>query len=103
MGLPTRPPLDPFPYARDPTSQPAHVGLAPGNYVYVMDDGGVLWVTQDALHQHPKVLGGAKAAAAAGELTIETPGVVSLVNNLSGTFQLPSCATDNGCNKWGRS
>jgi hypothetical protein len=36
---------------------------------------------------HPQVLGGAQPAAGAGELTVEAGGVITEINNLSGTFQ----------------
>jgi len=36
---------------------------------------------------HPQVLGGAQPAAGAEELTVEAGGVITEVNNLSGTFQ----------------
>lgn len=59
-----------------------------------MDGQSQVWVTIDAPHQHPKILGSCLPAAAAGELTIDTVGVVSLVNNLSGTFQCPPESVD---------
>ncbi len=61
--------------------------LEPGAYVYVQDADGVVWVAPDGPHMHPQILGGARPAAGAGELSVEAGGVVTEVNNLSGTFQ----------------
>jgi hypothetical protein len=79
-------PLDPFPYPKDPRSQPIHVGLPDGLYVYVQDAFGVVHVVPDGPHMHPKVLGNASDALYAGDLTI-LAGVVTDLTNLSGTFQ----------------
>jgi hypothetical protein len=87
MALPTKQPLDLYPYPRDSSSRIVTADIPAGQYAYVMDADGKIWATIDAPHQHPKVLGGALPAAAAGELTIEPIGVVALINNLSGTFQ----------------
>jgi hypothetical protein len=62
-----------------------------GVYVYVQDCGGVVWLAPSGPHMHPRVLGRARPAVAAGELTIGETGEVVSVNNLSGTFQ---CAPD---------
>ncbi len=45
----------------------------------------------DGPHMHPKVLGGARRASYAGDLTIED-GAVADLTNLSGTFQFRSRA-----------
>jgi hypothetical protein len=60
--------------------------LQSGTYVYVQDADGVVWIVEDGVHRHPKVLGGAQPATAAGELIMQN-GVVIEVNNVSGTFQ----------------
>jgi hypothetical protein len=44
-------------------------------------------VLETAGHLHPKVLGGAKPAAAAGGLRVGPSGVVEEMDNFSGTFQ----------------
>jgi hypothetical protein len=66
-ALPVRPPLDPFPYARDPSCRPFGPDLAPGAYVFVQDGAGVVYVLPETEgHLHPRVLGGGAPAAAAG-------------------------------------
>jgi hypothetical protein len=88
MTLPTRPPLDAFPYPRHPDSRPFGPGLPPGGYVFVQDGPGIVHVVPEAAgHLHPKVLGGGKPAAAAGGLRIGPTGVVEEIDNFSGTFQ----------------
>jgi hypothetical protein len=67
-------------------------GLPAGVYVYVQDCAGVVWVCPDGPHRHLRVLGGARPAVAAGEMTIGENGEVLSINNLSGTFQ---CAPDS--------
>ncbi len=81
-----RSPLDGFPYERDPRSQALAVGLEDGNYVYVQDVDGTIYVLPDESHTHPKVLGNAFPALYAGDLRIRRGTVVD-VTNLSGTFQ----------------
>jgi hypothetical protein len=79
-------PLDTTPYAQDSRSQPIALGIADGGYVYVQDEHGVIFVVPDGSHLHPKVLGGARPAMYAGDLTIDS-GEVKDVTNLSGTFE----------------
>ena len=79
-------PLDPFPYAQDPDSQPIDPQIPDGLYVYVRDDAGIVWVLPDGQHRHPKVLGQARPAMYAGDLTV-ADGKIKDVTNLSGTFQ----------------
>jgi hypothetical protein len=79
-------PLDPFPYPQDSDSKPIDSQTPDGLYVYVRDDSGVLWVLSDGPHRHPKVLGQARPAVYAGDLTI-ADGKIKYVTNLSGTFQ----------------
>jgi len=78
-------------YRRHEQSAPFSASLPAGVYVYVQDCAGVVWVAPDGFHRHPRVLGGARPAVAAGELTIGENGEVLSINNLSGTFQ---CAPD---------
>ena len=89
MSLPTQPPHDDFPFARDPDSRPFGPDLEPGAYVFVQDEAGVVFVLREtrAGHQHPKVLGGGRPAAAAGGLTVGSGGVIIELDNYSGTFQ----------------
>jgi hypothetical protein len=84
--LPTKPPGDPYPYERLPDSRPFDSSLEMGTYVYVQDAEGTVWIAEDGIHRHPKLLGGAQPAAAAGELVVDH-GVIVEVNNVSGTFQ----------------
>lgn len=63
-----------------------HPSMTDGGYVYVRDLAGIVLVLPDGTHLHPKVLGGARPALYAGDLTIVGGDVVDLTN-LSGTFQ----------------
>lgn len=62
------------------------MNMPDGSYVYVQDRNRTVHVLPDGPHLHPKVLGGARAAAYAGDLTI-ADGKVADLTNLSGTFQ----------------
>jgi len=77
-------------YRRHEQSTPFSASLPAGVYVYVQDCAG-FWVAPDGSHRHPRVLGGARPAVAAGELILGENGEVLSINNLSGTFQ---CAPD---------
>jgi hypothetical protein len=81
-----KPPLDPFPYTQDPDSKPIASDTPDGLYVYVQDDSGIVSVLPDGPHLHPKVLGMARPAMYAGDLTL-ADGKIKDVTNLSGTFQ----------------
>ena len=86
--LPARPPLDLFPYPRHPDSRPYGPDLGPGLYVFVQDAAGIVHVLLETEgHLHPKVLGSAEPAAAAGGLKLGPEGVMLEVDNFSGTFQ----------------
>ena len=74
-------------YRRHAKSVPFSPEIEPGVYVFVQDIDGKVWVLPDGCHAHPAVLGRARPAVAAGELTVEENGVVQEINNLSGTFQ----------------
>jgi hypothetical protein len=78
--------LDGFPYQRDPRSQVLATSIEDGNYVYVQDIDGTIYVLPDGSHMHPKVLGNAALALYAGDLRIEMSRIMD-VTNLSGTFQ----------------
>src|SRR5437764_1340730 len=57
--LPTKPPLDPFPYPRHPESRPFSPDTEPGSYVFVQSADGVVHVVPEPEgHLHPRVLGG---------------------------------------------
>jgi hypothetical protein len=58
----------------------------------VQDESGEIWVLPDEGHGHPKVLGEARPAMFAGDLTI-LHGTITDVTNLSGTFR---CASRRG-------
>jgi hypothetical protein len=60
--------------------------LPDGDYVYVQDVDGKVYVAPDGLHMHPRVLGGAQPAQYAGDMRLER-GEVTDLTNLSGTFQ----------------
>lgn len=79
-------PLDLTPCEPDPDSRPMALGLADGTYVYVQDTEGTIYVLPDGPHRHPKVLGHARPAEYAGDITIYR-GRVKDLTNLSGTFQ----------------
>jgi hypothetical protein len=78
-------PLDKTPYPQDPRSAPINPLTADGLYVYVQDPAGIVWVLPDGQHVHPKVLGGARSALYAGDLSVHGGKVLDLTN-LSGTF-----------------
>jgi hypothetical protein len=80
------PPYDPFPYPADANSQIADRSILDGLYAYVQDVSGLIWVLADQPHIHPKVLGLAKSALYAGDLSTKSGEVID-VTNLSGTFQ----------------
>lgn len=61
-------------------------GMKDGVYVFVQDEQGAIFVLPDGPHMHPKVLGEARPAMYAGDLTIES-GKIKDLTNLSGTFQ----------------
>lgn len=82
-----RKPLDPFPYKQSVDSKVADSSLAPGEYVYVMDERGVVNVLRDGPHLHPKVLGGAQSATGAGTLKVSNESIVTEISNCSGTFR----------------
>lgn len=79
-------PLDRTAYEQDPRSAQIRPDMPNGSYVYVQDENGAVFVLPDGPHLHPKVLGGARPAMYAGDLTIEDGTIVD-VTNLSGTFQ----------------
>jgi hypothetical protein len=83
-------PRDRTPYPRSPDSRELQITEAVGRYVFVVDVNEVIHVAPDGSHMHPKVLGNAAPALYAGELTIDRPGNVAEVTNLSGTFQFKS-------------
>lgn len=82
-------PIDRRPYPQDPRTRKIGPDLEDGRYVYVQDLTEDVFVLPDGGHLHPKVLGGAKPALFAGDLTIDGGCVVDLTN-LSGTFQFSS-------------
>ena len=79
-------PLDETPYEQDPRSKPLRPGAEDGGYVYVQDEQGVVYALPDGSHRHPKVLGLARPAMYAGDLTLKD-GKIADITNLSGTFQ----------------
>jgi hypothetical protein len=89
MPLTAYVPLDLERYRRHNESVPFSPQLHAGVYVFVQDCAGVVWVLPDGRHRHPRVLGGARPAVAAGELVAGPGGEVHSVNNLSGTFRCP--------------
>jgi hypothetical protein len=91
MPLTAYTPRDLDRYRRHERSVPFSASLPAGVYVYVQDCAGTVWVAPDGQHMHPRVLGGARPAVSAGELTLGGNGEVLSINNLSGTFQ---CAPD---------
>jgi hypothetical protein len=91
MPLTAYVPLDPHHYGRHEERAPFSADVAPGAYVYVQDCSGVVWLSPDGPHVHPRVLGGARPVVAAGELILGENGEVLSINNLSGTFR---CAAD---------
>lgn len=80
-------PQDSTPYPRDPRSHPIGSTTPPGNYVYVRDCHGIVYVLPDDPHMHPKVLGNGEPALYAGDLTLQDNAMVTELTNLSGTFR----------------
>ncbi len=83
-------PIDRTPYPQSPDSRRLVVSESPGVYVFAVDANEEIHVVPDGLHVHPTILGLANPALYAGEIDIETPGIIGEVNNLSGTFQFRS-------------
>ena len=77
-------------YRRHERSVPFSASVAAGVSVYVQDCEGVVWFGPDGPHMHPRVLGGARPAVAAGEMTLGANGEVLSINNLSGTLSVRS-------------
>jgi hypothetical protein len=92
MPLTAYVPKDLVRYRRHEKSVLFSSSLLAGVYVYVQDCSGEMCVAPDGPHMHPRVLGGARAVVAAGELTLGEAGEVIAINNLSGTFQ---CTRDS--------
>ena len=78
---------DPVRYKRHESSRVFSSSLPSGNYVYVQDCEGVIWVAVDGPHMHPRVLVGARPAVGAGELVLEESGEIVSINNESGTYR----------------
>ena len=78
---------DPIRHKRHESSRVFSSALPAGRYVYVQDCEGVIWVATNGSHMHPRVLGGARPAAGAGELEVDELGEVISLDNDSGTFQ----------------
>ncbi len=86
-----RPPHDRTPYRRDRRSHQLTSSIEDGDYVYVVDVTGTIWVLPDAPHRHPRVLGNAEPAEYAGDLVVDD-GKIKELTNLSGTFQFDDAA-----------
>jgi hypothetical protein len=98
-------PADKFPYSRSVESCPLS-GMTPvGKYVFVVDVADMIHVVPDGAHRHPVVLGNAEPALYAGEISIDVPGSVDEVTNLSGTFRFKSqkslCCVASGLRQLG--
>jgi hypothetical protein len=86
--LPTKAPLDKFKYPQAPGSKPFSPTIEPGDYVFVQDENGVVHVLKETEgHLHPKILGNAQPAAAAGGLKVGPEGKILEIDNASGTFK----------------
>lgn len=96
-------PRDRFPHPRDQRSQPAIPSIDDGEYVFVQDMNGVIFVLPDGPHMHPKVLGGDQPANYAGDLTIRNGRIVD-VTNLWGHFDsmMPTACLPSRMNLSGR-
>jgi hypothetical protein len=84
--LPIRAPSDTFPYEKLPNSRLCDAFVHDGSYVYVQDPSGGVWIAENGIHLHPRILGGGQSAAAAGELLVKNGNIIE-VDNVSGTFQ----------------
>jgi len=85
--LPTRKPKDKYRYPQDPRSRIYSKDLPEGEYVFVQDEQGAVWVLPNGPHYHPRILGNATPVAAAGEMVVGHVGEIIEINNLSGTFE----------------
>ena len=87
---------DPDPnHRRHPMSRRFMREVVAGNYVFVQDVFGVVYVLgqdQQPGHAHHVVLGRARPAVSAGELVVGEGSMIIEINNISGTFQ---CAPDS--------
>lgn len=105
MYGPAKRPRDRFPYPRAPQSRMLTVRESVGQYAFVVDLDERIHVVPDGRHVHPTVLGHARPALYAGELSIDRPGSVDEVTNLSGTFRFKSrrslCCVVDGLSKLG--
>lgn len=81
MPLTAYAPKDAERYKRHPDSILFSPVLKSGDYVFVQDIEGKVWVLPNGCHVHPLVLGRARPAVAAGELTIGRRGLIELINN----------------------
>jgi hypothetical protein len=100
-----KPPGDPFPYLKARGSHQLTTNTPTGKYVFVVDLNDVIHVAPDGPHMHPQVLGYAESALYAGELSIDSPGLVDEITNLSGTFRFKSrkslCCVASGLRQLG--
>jgi hypothetical protein len=81
-------PKDKTPFPQDPRSKPISLDTPPAKegYVFVQDADGTIHILPNGSHMHPKVLGGAKPGAAAGEVFVGEGKTITELNNISGTF-----------------
>ncbi len=91
MPLTAYVPMDLRKYKKDAASVLFSPDIEPGQYVFVQDVAGRIWVLPDRPHGHPFVLGRAQPVVAAGELLVAEKGRVESINNYSGTF---ACQAD---------
>jgi hypothetical protein len=66
--------------------------LPRGEYVFLQDAYGVVWVAENGPHHHPMILGRGEHAASAGVVEVGRGGSVTRLINDSGTFH-PDVAT----------
>jgi len=75
---------------QDPDSRTLTTAEVTGDYVYVVDEQDEVHVLPQRNHGHPVVLGSGLPGLYAGELSIDLPGSIGEVNNLSGSFRFRS-------------
>ena len=86
-------PLDLTKYAPLESTKLLGPGVEDGTYAFVQDIRGKVWIADNGMHVHPQILGNATPVASAGEITVKD-GVVTMINNESGTFT-PAASTLN--------
>jgi len=75
-------------YARHSSSRELRPGsVEPGEYVYVQDVHGTVFIADNGPGMHPQTLGGGQPALSAGTVKVDADGRITEITNQSGHFQ----------------